>query len=223
MTHCTDDDIYEHLDGTLMGEARAQVARHLLLCPTCRAASDEVQRMLKAAAVLPRVRTPEHDLWEGIQRQIEQKRTVVSSDFSRAGWHAIARGTAIAASILVAIGVVSHFQSTAPPGVAISSEEPLPSPLQDEIPPSPQLRAIEAQFSGATRALSDLLNERRAQLQPGTVAVLEQNLDTIDLAIKEIRTALSHQEMTGDTGRLLAAMHQRKIDLLQQAVRLPDM
>jgi hypothetical protein len=73
----------------------------------------------------------------------------------------------------------------------------------------------------ASAALGQTLEARRADLQPTTVAIIEDNLRIIDGAIEDCRAALEQDPAdTRMEGALLDAW-QQKVDLLERAATLP--
>ena len=64
-----------------------------------------------------------------------------------------------------------------------------------------------------------VLREQRAELSPETVQILEENLEIIDKAIQDARSALVNDPQSDMLGEMLRSAYQRKIDLLKQAAR----
>lgn len=73
------------------------------------------------------------------------------------------------------------------------------------------------------RAAADLLaafNDRKSRLQPGTIAAVEQNLKIVDEALRRAREALAADPANPDLNTMMTSTWQRKVDLLDKAVRL---
>lgn len=85
-----------------------------------------------------------------------------------------------------------------------------------------QIRALEGASGRDIAELSAALQARRTRLAPETVRVIEENLRTIDRAIQEAQAALAADPGNQRPAHTILAMYMRKIDLLQQAVRLPE-
>jgi hypothetical protein len=89
------------------------------------------------------------------------------------------------------------------------------------IPPSPgQFVAWEDAYGGYDEAVADLeavLERGREVLDPETVRVLEENLETIDRALQEAEDALMQDPASAVLQRFLADMLRRKMDLLRKA------
>jgi hypothetical protein len=79
----------------------------------------------------------------------------------------------------------------------------------------------EADYVVATRDLMEVLDARREELSPETLAVVDDNLRIINQAIQEVREALENDPGQAGGEYLVASLYRTKVALLQQAVRLP--
>ena len=70
--------------------------------------------------------------------------------------------------------------------------------------------------------LRAIVKERRAQLDPGTVAVLEQSIAVIDSAIAQSRAALAKDPASGFLATQLNHSLEKKVELLRTAALLPS-
>jgi hypothetical protein len=66
-----------------------------------------------------------------------------------------------------------------------------------------------------------IVDERRAQLDTGTVGVLERNLNIIDQAIRESRAALARDPASAFLNEQLNNVLEQKVELLRAAALLP--
>jgi hypothetical protein len=83
-----------------------------------------------------------------------------------------------------------------------------------------EFRRAETAFADAADHLGFMLDSRRGDLSPETIAVVEDNLRIINRAIVEARRALEKDPGNMRLGRLLTAMHHRRVDLLLRATQL---
>lgn len=84
------------------------------------------------------------------------------------------------------------------------------------------MSASEIALAGEIGQLQDLLKQKRNQLDPATVQVVEDNLYLIDVAVKQARAALARDPASGFlTGRLDNAL-QKKVELLRTVALLPS-
>jgi hypothetical protein len=69
--------------------------------------------------------------------------------------------------------------------------------------------------------LRAIMRDRRAQLDPQTVAVLEQSIAVIDSAIAQSRAALAKDPASGFLATQLNHSLEKKVELLRTAALLP--
>ena len=69
--------------------------------------------------------------------------------------------------------------------------------------------------------LRRIVKTRRSQLDPKTVAVLEQSIAVIDSAIAQSRSALSKDPASGFLATQLNHSLEKKVELLRTAALLP--
>lgn len=87
---------------------------------------------------------------------------------------------------------------------------------------SAPLTASELAFSGEINQLQAVLVERRAQLDPETVKVVEDNLKLIDTAVRRARSALLKDPASGFLTRQLDNALQKKVELLRTVALMPS-
>jgi predicted anti-sigma-YlaC factor YlaD len=205
----------DYVDGEL-SEARFQeVELHLAGCPGCRDEERRLRAVLAHAAALPREAAPERDLWPEIAERIRPRPRLVL--LKRVPMLA---PLAMAAAVLVAVVgtvMVARRQAAPPPFVASIPATAQPVSLGGD--PAHLLEA-ERQYDRATSELLAALNARRETLSPATITMVEQNLRSIDQALAEIRAALRQDPASPELNHLLTSTHQKKLDVLQQVMRL---
>jgi anti-sigma-K factor RskA len=214
----------DHVDSLLPDAERQEVDRHVRDCPDCREALEALRSLKAAAERLPRSLAPPRDLWPHIQATLnagEAARRPFSPGLSwlwRAGWTWRA-GLATAAMLVVAtaITVLSIRREAAPP----SMREAGRSVQTASSPTLASLKAAERDYLSVTQDLRAVLEERREELSPATVAVVEENLRIIDLAIDDITIALEKDPGHAGSRNLFTSLYWRKVMLLQQVTSLP--
>ena len=97
---------------------------------------------------------------------------------------------------LLAAGIALMFVSAGSVWLALSGNETGIAPTVAEVPLLGESAALLASFDhpgydAAVASLERVLEAGRGQLDPATVAVLEQSLATIDQAIAEARVAIN--------------------------------
>ncbi|MEO8561488.1 MAG: hypothetical protein ABI601_05400 [bacterium] len=85
----------------------------------------------------------------------------------------------------------------------------------------PLMRATEPVYDREIGKLRSIVKTRRSQLDPKTVAVLEQSIAVIDSAIAQSRAALSQDPASGFLATQLNHSLEKKVELLRTAALLP--
>jgi len=86
---------------------------------------------------------------------------------------------------------------------------------------APLLLPEEAVYDEEIAVLRAALGQRRAELDSGTVAILERNIGVIDAAIRQSREALARDPRSPFLGEQLSRALDRKVHLLRTAAALP--
>jgi negative regulator of sigma E activity len=79
------------------------------------------------------------------------------------------------------------------------------------------------QYDAAVADLEQALKQGRGKLDASTIAVVEENLQTIDQAIAQAREALATDPANSYLSGHLVEARRRKLDLLRRATALTDM
>ena len=101
---------------------------------------------------------------------------------------------------------------------ATSSANPA-ARLASAVPVMKETQPVYDQEIGKLRAI---VKERRSQLDPNTVAVLEQSIAVIDSAIAQSRAALAKDPASGFLATQLNHSLEKKVELLRTAALLPS-
>lgn len=191
--------------------------------------TQELEAIAAEAARLPLL-TPSRDLWDGIEARIAT--TPRTLPFYRRQTVRLA----IAASLLVAVssGVTYRLVSTKGPAAVTAAASSASGVTEDaalgvlvdgdEAASATHLTSFSASVTQVERdiaALQTIVTERRGELDPRTVAILEANLKLIDSAIAESRAALA----ADPASQFLSAQYTRayisKLTLLREVATLP--
>jgi hypothetical protein len=209
------DRLDDYVDGELSEAEFQKVELHLGTCAACRDEERRLRAVLAHAAALPREAAPARDLWPEIADQITRR--------PRLGW--LPRSPA-----LVPLGIAAAILIAAVSAAVLARRQPEPAPSTASAPVTvqpaaltgdpPHLLEAEHEYDRATSELLAALNARRESLSPATVAMVEENLRTIDQALAQIRAALRQDPASPELTHLLTSTHQKKIEVLQQVMRL---
>ena len=85
----------------------------------------------------------------------------------------------------------------------------------------PLMKATEPVYDREIVKLRSIVKTRRAQLDPRTIAVLEQSMAVIDSAIAQSRAALAKDPASGFLATQLNHSLEKKVELLRTAALLP--
>lgn len=184
----------------------------------------ELEAIAAEAARLPLLK-PSRDLWDGIEARIT---TVPRSlPFYKSQTFRLA----LAASLLIAVssGVTWKLATSPTPDAVVAAVEESPIPPSDEQTGSDEASQMHlASFSASVTqmereiaTLQTIVTERRSELDPRTVAVLEANLKLIDTAINESRAALASDPASQFLSSQFTRAYTSKLTLLRDAATLP--
>jgi hypothetical protein len=200
----------------------------------------ELRAIARAAAELPPL-SPSRDLWSGIEARIEapvvalpvRHESPATPVAARHSW----RRLAVAASLLVAAtaGVTytlmkqSATRDTAASGDSLAVESNLPasgSGLPAGGVQAASLTAAEQNteqlFDREIGAMRKIMDERRKDLDPATISVLEKNLKLIDAAIAESKAALAKDPASAFLMDRLTHAYDDKLQLLRGVASIPS-
>ena len=200
----------DFVDGRLESELRAETETHLGQCADCRGEVEALRSLLADAGQLPRSIEPPRDLWPGVANRLEagsrRRRTYLRPRYAVAAVALLA-----VAFSLTQVRTKTARERTAP---RVTVEQPSNVGL---VSLTEQWRRTEATYERAAAELQTALDAVREMLDPRTVARIETNLEIIDDAIRESRAALMADPGNLEVLQLLAAVHEKKLDLLKQA------
>lgn len=216
--------IHELVDGTLGPVRRAELQTHLDRCDACRALAADLQKIRQAAASLDTVQPRDH-VWLQIAARLRQEGRVTDTGVTRPRHMAM---LALAATLLLAVAGSLYMIRTAPLSAPGAMEESTPgTPAQGNAATVNAVQSItddltvaEQHYQSAITKLQAVAKTDDGAFDPETAAVLEKNLQVIDRAIAESRTALkSEPQSTPARDSLFEALRQ-KVVLLQNTIAL---
>jgi hypothetical protein len=222
--------ISELVDGTLAPAERARVEAHLDQCAACRGLAAELEAQRRAARALPRLQPPPA-LWEKIAGGLRAQ-GVGDDGAVRAGlrgprlrgrrtWMGLA-----AALGVVALGAAIVLQLRGPANTDRPDAAVPPAASGNAIAPDlvesveADLRAAEQHYERAIAGLEKIATAENSTFDPQVAATLKKNLEIIDGAIAESRTALRSEPQSAPARVSLFEALRRKMSLLQDTIAL---
>lgn len=234
--------VSDYLDDALTGEAAAAAAGHFAGCDACQALVNDLRAIRAQAAALPPLR-PSRDLWSGIEARIgasasgaQPRSAGVGEDAVPAtparqtalrrwfGPHYATRVAALAAGLVVATAGLTYVATRAlirtPLSSHVATSDRAVPGSGVELVSQPQ--TSEYLYDNQIASLHKILEQRRAQLDPKTVAVIEHNLGVIDTAIAQSKAALAKDPANTFLVDQLDRNLNTKLELLQTVALLPS-
>jgi hypothetical protein len=215
----------DYVDGVLPREERAALETHLAGCPACRAMAEDFRAIRTAAGRLER-HVPPASAWPKIAAAVDSERRhwYKPAAWPIAGMAARPGMLAVAATLLMFVGGTSWFLWTqvAAPGPAIerSASQPLAADPELTQTVENELKLAEEHYQKAIAGLEQITRTESTALDPQVAAVLQKNLEVIDQAIGESRSALRTQPASEVAQESLFEALRNKVSLLQETVVL---
>jgi anti-sigma factor RsiW len=229
------ESIQEFVDGTIGAIRRAELERHLADCAECRAVLADMEAIRDTAASMDPIAPPD-GVWLQIAGRLRQEGRVSLPPTRRPGPRAHVALLAIAASLLVAVGagivlLLPQYRSNnaSTPAAAVTTSVPPASNADAAV----DVESVEAEFRLAEQhyqnAIAKLEQAARLDqnaepdrqvLDPQTAAMLQKNLQVIDQAIAESRSALRSEPLSAPARDSLFEALRRKVALLQDTIAL---
>ena len=214
MEHPDDVTLDAYVEQLLDDDARAALDAHLATCARCRDEIGRQRALLDALRALPARVAPDADLRASIRDGL---RTVAAGEARRRALRGLRVPLAAAAVLLVAVsaGVTALLLSDREraPELAQNIERPVVAVSFD---------ARRAEYTRTANELATLLDRHRAELAPETVALVEENLRTIDRALGEAEAALRADPASATVRELILATQEHKVDVLRWANSLVE-
>lgn len=230
------ESIHELIDGTIGAIRRAELERHLADCAECRVFLADMRVIREAADSLDPLAPPD-GVWLQIAGRLRQegRATLPPARQPAASPHFALM--AIAATLLVAVGasialLLPQYRSATPRPAPTAVSTTAPEPGNPE--PGVAVESVEAEFRLAEQHYQNAITKleqaarldqaagepNRQVLDAQTAAMLQKNLQVIDQAIAESRSALRTEPLSAPARDSLFDALRRKVALLQDTIAL---
>ncbi len=224
---CSDysDAIAELVDGALDPARQRALERHAEGCAACRALVADLKSIQAAAFTLDRVALPAH-VWDAIRTRVAAEPAPETRGARLIAWPrsraaiGVWVGAAAALFLATAVGIYPLVRPLDPHSTDRIAEGDAAETGDVVATVEAELQAAEEHYDRAIQGLEQIARSDSGALDPQVAAVLQKNLQVIDQAIGESRSALQTQPASPDAqGSLFDAMRS-KVALLQQTVEL---
>ena len=227
---CTDfaEAISALADGSIDSAERPRVEAHIEACEDCRALLDDLRALRREAAALPPEPLPPA-LWSRLETGLRAQGVRGASEGHRALW----QWGAIAAALILAVALslvvtwtrrpaqqAADAQQHAPAGEAQPAAAGNAAPAASVEGVEAELKMAEEHYERAISGLEQVAASEQASLDPQVAATVRRNLQVIDQAIAESRTALKSEPQNQPARESLFEALRRKIGLLQDTIAL---
>ena len=220
------DRLSDYIDDELTPDERQDVDAHLAECEACAATLAVLRANVERARALTPV-LPSRDLWEGIEARIVTATTPAATP--RRFTFTVPQ--LLAASVLLALlsgwGALRFVRPATSSIDAANTSAPSAPPAVINAAATGDAAALtqtvaldDPAYDRAVAELEGALMKGRGQLDPVTIAVVEDNLAIIDQAVQEARQALREDPANTYLSGHFAQTRQRKLDLLRHAAAL---
>jgi anti-sigma factor RsiW len=223
------DHLSAYLDDDLDAATRGQVERHLRSCAACADELGKLRRLVAYAGdVTAHDAPPARDLWPAIEARLAGAAVATFQAKRERGPRVISFSVAQLAAAAVLLMALSGATAWFLRGNVATTPEMTTTVIQAEVEPYAVGDAIrpvnfaDAQYDAAVADLERALEERRNDLNPRTVEILERNLKLIDAAIAQARQALEEDPGNSYLNQHLVESRKRKLDLLRRAAAISE-
>jgi hypothetical protein len=219
--HLDFDSLQDLREGLLSPDREESVRAHLRECPVCQKEIEALDALVEGLGEIPLEAQPSRDLWPQIEWRIGPDAGSAKAE-SRGAPGSARRSVTLAAWQLMAASLAMAVISGGAVWVyltgAAQDSPRAPLPLGE----SPMAQAVMwgvdlGDYQQAVTDLEGVLEQGREVLDEETVRILEENLETIDGAIREAQEALSQDPGSRLLRRFLSENYRRKVDLLRHA------
>jgi len=210
------DRLSDYLDDELTDAERQAMDAHLAECADCAAALEDLRRVVSRAQSLP-PRPPQRDLWIGIAPRIAARPRF---SFTLPQLAAASVLIAAASGLLAWQAAGRHDAASRSADTTIAATTP--QPAADTSGVVQPVSLADAQYDAAVTDLERALAKGRGRLDKTTIAIVEENLNIIDQAIGQARTALASDPANAYLSSHLVEARRKKLDLLRRAAALTE-
>ena len=239
--------IPDYMDGTAGTSTRSRMDAHRIDCTTCAALLSDLTTIRAEAGRLPLL-TPSRDLWAGVEERIEapvvqfpvaagldaavvhpasQDRRV-NVPRRKARWQLAAAATILVAatagitwSVALRSGAAGPATASGSPQSDSGSDAAMALTRNAATSGNASRPALNQMYEGEISALRKLVDERRADLDPATAAILDKNLKVIDDAIAESKAALAKSPASAFLLDRLTDAYDSKLRTLRAIAAMP--
>ncbi len=202
----------EYLDHDLDPREHRRIDAHLSECMDCRRALEALVNVVRAANELPPVEPPDR-VWKSIETSLEERARTSRAAAPKTAWRkSLYPALALAATLVLGLSLWAILRTAETPEPSDSTA--LANMVAEE------LKAAESHYEKAIAGLEQIIAQNGEVLPQETAAVLNRNLDLIENAIRESRTAIATEPRSAAAQESLLQALRSKVSLLQNTILL---
>lgn len=203
-------DLDRMATGDLAVTRQRAVEDHIATCEACRREVELLQDLSSEVRALPTDIAPPRDLWPEISVRLEPRVAPVRRQGARQVW----RVAAAIGWMLLGAGLGRMVDDHRP-----TVTSPDSGPVGEILPASlggGTFFLAEAEVLRAKETLRLAIEQRRDDLSPATLKVVERNLEIIDEALADLRGALEEDPGNLRLQELVLAHHHQQVALMRR-------
>jgi hypothetical protein len=216
MSHPEYEVLNDYADGLLDEQAEIATQTHLRACSECSEVVEQIITLSADARSLPREVPVPLVVWENVRAATTASAGARQhASTRRMLWQLRYHLAAAAIVLLVAASTVTwYIASQRNPQVIVREASPRGASTTNLV----AYGAVEAEYTKAAEDLLELLEQRRPTMDTAVVRSVEENLRTMDEAIRRARAALLSDPDNNDVAGILTATQESKLRMLRRAV-----
>lgn len=228
-SHISEASLNDYVEGGVTGTALERAETHLAECVQCRDAVNRLGAVLEQLHALPRELDPGVDLMPSIRAETRRRLRARTRRHAQQRMHwplaaAAALALVIAGAALTMLAIRSSRDGGAP-GQALDAVAPAEGSATQgqrlgagtDAAAMAELRSLEAEYARAADELLAAFREERQRLGAGTARLLEDNIETVERALRQSQQALTTDPDSPVLRELVLSAHRQRLDLARRA------
>jgi predicted anti-sigma-YlaC factor YlaD len=215
------DAISALADGTLDPAERPRVEAHVETCAECRALLADLRALRQDAARLAPEPLPA-SLWPRLAARLREQGVQGEADRGRrqAPWQGMAVAAVLALAIGAALFVAWSERAASRPAATHADASGNGTGDSTVLSVEAELRLAAEHYERAIQGLEEIATAADSPLEPQVAETVKRNLQVIDQAIAESRSALKLEPQNQPARESLFEALRRKVTLLQDSIAL---
>ena len=213
MTHITNDQLNDLVDGRLGSRRARETEEHLGGCEHCRRRLAALKSLRDMAASVAQAVEPSQDLWPEIRARIEDRKIIPLRMHGRPTSRSMRTRVVRLAAAVIGVALLSSLATI----VVMSRLETGQRTTATRTEIAPVVEVI-AGYEATANELLLTVAARKSTLPPEVIDQLERNLRIIDAALDETMAMLTEDEDNETARALLVSGYRQKLAIIELVV-----